>query len=322
MTPKQATPMRNTFTPSGIAGLTLLLCFVLAPSEAGAIPRTWVSSAGSGAACTQAAPCASFQAAHDATDPAGQISCHDPGDFGPVIVTKSITIDCTNVGAFINLSSGTAVQSSTNVILTLRGLSIYNVDLGAAGILFLGGGELHVEHCHITSTSGNSPAFEGIGVTVNASPTKIYVSDTTISDGNTGIQLAGTTAGVIEAVLERIELNDNGFVADGQSATGTIAVYIRNSIMADSHTAGVRAFGANGHATVAVTLDRSALAGNTGGAQIFGNNAFILLGRSTVISNQTGLATLGAPFLSYGNNQLTGNVSDGPPPAAGSLVLR
>lgn len=317
--------MLKTFTRwSASVACTLLLWSVLFPSDAGAIPRTWVSGTGSGAACTQAAPCASFQAADDVTDPGGQISCRDAGDFGKLTVTKSITIDCTNVGAFINLTTGTAVQSSVNVNLTLRGLSIYNVDNAAAGILFLGGGELHVEHCHIGSPSGMSSTFEGIGVTVSASPTKIYVSDTTISDANTGIQLAGLTAGVIEAVVDRVELafNAAGFVADGQRATGTIAAYIRDSIMSDGHVAGVRAFGANGHATVAVTVDRSAIAGNSGGAQIFGNNAFILLGRSIVISNQVGLATLGAPFLSYGNNQLAGNVNDGPPPAAGSLVLR
>src|SRR5262249_38802870 len=63
--------------------------------SAHAIPRSFVSGAGAGTTCTRAAPCATFQAAHNATDPGGEVNCIDPGDFGAVTITKSITIDCT-----------------------------------------------------------------------------------------------------------------------------------------------------------------------------------------------------------------------------------
>ena len=43
--------------------------------------RSWVSGTGSGTACTRAAPCADFQAAHDATSAGGEINCVDAGDF-------------------------------------------------------------------------------------------------------------------------------------------------------------------------------------------------------------------------------------------------
>jgi hypothetical protein len=58
--------------------------------------------------------------------------------------------------------------------------------------------------------------------------------------------------------------------------------------------------------------------GNTG---VFtsGSNSFVVLGRSTVMSNSTGLALSGGSIASYQNNHLTGNVIDGAPTAAFSV---
>jgi hypothetical protein len=47
-----------------------------------------------------------------------------------------------------------------------------------------------------------------------------------------------------------------------------------------------------------------------------GGNAFVFLKESTVMSNVTGLSTVsGGSILSYQNNGLTGNVTDGAPTA-------
>jgi hypothetical protein len=56
--------------------------------------HSWVSSTGSGTACTRVAPCASFDAAHGATSAGGVISVLGPGgnDSFSVTITKSLTI--------------------------------------------------------------------------------------------------------------------------------------------------------------------------------------------------------------------------------------
>src|SRR3954462_8721482 len=90
-----------------VAGIAA--AFALVASSAHAIPRTFVSATGGGAACTRAAPCATFQAAHDATDPNGEITCLNSADFGVVIIIKSITIDCTGALGTITVSTGTGV---------------------------------------------------------------------------------------------------------------------------------------------------------------------------------------------------------------------
>ena len=57
--------------------------------------------------CTFVAPCRSFQAGHDNTFPDGQITVLDPGTYGAVTITKSISIVNDGVGeASIPVSGG------------------------------------------------------------------------------------------------------------------------------------------------------------------------------------------------------------------------
>src|ERR671935_371846 len=106
------------------AASVFALCLPIDPAQA--IPRTFVSGTGSGMLCTRAAPCATFQAAHDATDPGGEINCIDAGNFGPVglIITKPITIDC--AGTLGSMSGFTPEGITINVpggVVRLRNLT-------------------------------------------------------------------------------------------------------------------------------------------------------------------------------------------------------
>jgi hypothetical protein len=56
--------------------------------------------------CSRTAPCKTFAGAISKTVLNGEINCLDPGGFGAVTITKSITIDCHEVFASI-LYSGT-----------------------------------------------------------------------------------------------------------------------------------------------------------------------------------------------------------------------
>src|SRR5690349_2182877 len=112
-----------------VVGLAVALAF--AASSAHAIPRTFVSGTGGGAACTRAAPCATFQAAHDVTDSAGEINCLNSADYGPVTISKSITIDCKGEGGTIGVAAGAGVTVQDNLVVRLRGLDIKGIGLNA-----------------------------------------------------------------------------------------------------------------------------------------------------------------------------------------------
>ena len=60
------------------------------------VAGTWVSGGGDdNNNCSQTAPCQTFAAAISKTAAGGEMNCLDKSDFGPVTITKSITIDCT-----------------------------------------------------------------------------------------------------------------------------------------------------------------------------------------------------------------------------------
>src|SRR4051812_46989016 len=58
--------------------------------------RTWVSGVGDDAnPCSRTAPCKTFAGTISKTAGAGEIDTLDPGGFGAVTITKSMTIDGT-----------------------------------------------------------------------------------------------------------------------------------------------------------------------------------------------------------------------------------
>ena len=68
----------------------LLVTFAVAPAQA---TRTWVSGVGDDMnPCSRTAPCKTYSGAFTKTSKNGEISTLDPGGFGSVTITKSITI--------------------------------------------------------------------------------------------------------------------------------------------------------------------------------------------------------------------------------------
>src|SRR3712207_6739510 len=71
--------------------LFTLTCAVMAQAQA---TRTWVSGVGDDAnPCSRTAPCKTFAGAISKTARDGEISTLDPGGFGAITITKSITIN-------------------------------------------------------------------------------------------------------------------------------------------------------------------------------------------------------------------------------------
>src|SRR5437879_11053053 len=94
------------FTIKILAIATFMVAFAsLAQAQA---TRTWVSGVGDDAnPCSRTAPCKTFAGAISKTAKDGEISVLDPGGFGTVTITKSITIDCSGGGFASILASGT-----------------------------------------------------------------------------------------------------------------------------------------------------------------------------------------------------------------------
>src|SRR3984893_5415575 len=114
-----------------IATLAIFLGFLTpllasAPAHAQA-SRTWVSGVGDDAnPCSRTAPCKTFAGAISKTAAGGEINCLDPGGFGAVTVTKSMTISCEmgTAGVLVNVGSGINFNGADSDILFLKGLDM------------------------------------------------------------------------------------------------------------------------------------------------------------------------------------------------------
>ena len=89
-----------------VFGVSTILITMASLAQAQAT-RTWVSGVGDDVnPCSRTAPCKTFAGAISKTAVNGEINCLDPGGFGAVTITKSITIDCKGGYGSI-LASGT-----------------------------------------------------------------------------------------------------------------------------------------------------------------------------------------------------------------------
>lgn len=296
--------------------LTIFMVFGAAPAQAQAT-RTWVSGVGDDAnPCSRTAPCKTFAGAISKTAAHGQIDCLDPGGFGAVTITKSITIICEEETGHILVSGtpGITVSGTTaSDIVTLRGLDIDGITTGTSGINFIGAGTLHVEECLIRGFNGF-----GINFVPNGSAS-LVVDDTIVSDnGNTsgfsGGILVQPTAGDTIVSLDRVRLTNNAFGldADGSSAS-SVHVAVADSLASANANSGFIAETTGPRTTMIIDHTRSTNNG-TNGIKASGGNAALFIGGSTVYGNGTGVSIVGgATLLSYKDNRIDLNSSNGTP---------
>src|ERR1043166_6986907 len=89
--------------------------------------RTWVSGVGDDAnPCSRTAPCKTFAGAISKTATGGEINVLDPGGFGGVTITKSITISSEGfeAGVLVSGTNAIIINAATTSVVVLRGLEI------------------------------------------------------------------------------------------------------------------------------------------------------------------------------------------------------
>lgn len=281
-------------------------------------PQTWVSSFGSDAnQCTRAAPCQTFNAAMTNTIPGGEIDVLDPGDFGPLIITKAISIDseALGVGGILTspATSGIVINAGIKDVVNLRGLFLDGTTAsGTSGIVFNTGAGLSIENCVIQGFSGPGIAFlPGVG---SASTARFSVQNTPILNNGSGVTIK-PTGGIAAAVaLHGVTIDNNfggGLRVDGTGGSGAVSVAIADSSVSLNASNGINAVSSLGSVIVDIMRVVVELNGSSG-IQSNGGAASVTVGSTVIYGNNFGLAPIGgASVLSYGNNQVTGNISNG-----------
>jgi hypothetical protein len=159
-----------------------------APAHAQAT-RTWVSGVGDDAnPCSRTAPCKTFAGAISKTSTFGEINVIDPGGFGAVTITKSITIKSDHVEAGV-LVAGTNgiivnVPAATDRV-QLEGLDFEGLGSGINGVQIVGSGTTTIIRCRINGFTSNGVSLVG------TSGARAVVIDSVITDNGGGFNIAG-----------------------------------------------------------------------------------------------------------------------------------
>src|ERR687890_270858 len=99
--------------------LSLALCFTLAVATLtqAQATRTWVSGVGDDInPCSRTAPCKTWAGAISKTASGGEIDALDPGGYGTLTITKSLTVDGgTGQGWASTLFSGSPSGMTVNI---------------------------------------------------------------------------------------------------------------------------------------------------------------------------------------------------------------
>jgi len=290
------------FTIKLLVIATFLLAFAsIAQAQA---TRTWVSGVGDDVnPCSRTAPCKTFAGAISKTASNGEIDALDPGGFGAVTVTKSITIDGTWGAGFGSiLASGTSgvIINAAGINVTLRKLSINGAATTAgSGIRFLNGANLVVDNCQIFGFTGTGTVGRGISVEL-AVAANVTVRSTEIQNCQKGIFLqstGGTVQGNFDGV--RIDLPTATPSNAIELSTNGVAV-IRNSFITRYQT-GINITSGSGAAIVlSTTIFNTTTAVNAGATTV-------RISDSQLTNNTTGVALAGGVFRSGCDNFLDGN---------------
>jgi len=310
------------------AVLFAVVGFVLAGGQTtvqGQATRTWVSGVGDDAnPCSRTAPCKTFAGAISKTAAHGEINCLDPGGFGAVTITKSITIDCDGfTGGILAAGFNGVIVNATNTdVVTLRGLSINGAGTGLTGVNLINAGILTIENCEIFGFRA-SPA-RGIFVNGGAagSVLQLDVHNTIVRDngisvaGAGGIVLGNPTATALGAI--RAHISDSVLTRNniGLRVHPTTSVEVSHTVATANITNNFLA--SSGGAIANLNIDASSASESVGGTGITatGAGAVIRLSNTQVQGNNIGLEiTGGGSILSYHNNMIGGNFGgDGPVP--------
>ena len=271
------------FIPQAVAVVAFL--FLTGSLALGQATRTWVSGVGDDAnPCSRTAPCKTFAGAISKTAVGGEIDVLDPGGFGAVTITKSISIEADGLiaGVLVSGTNGIVVNAPGSVVV-LRGLTFDGLsNAGLSGVLFQAGSALYVEDCAFNSFQ------TGINIAPSAGQSRVFISNTVVRNSSAdGLLFAPAGSGSVSAIVRSVRTENNG--AAGVEADGVYP------------------------ASATVMLENTTSANNVTGIFAKGISATVNMSNVAVFGNGSGLLTQSGNIVSFGNNQITNNNFNGLP---------
>lgn len=205
----------------------IFLALLAMPANAQAT-RTWVSGVGDDAnPCSRTAPCKTFAGAISKTAAAGEINVLDPGGFGAVTITKSITISSVGFEAGVLVSgglNGIVVNAAATDVVILEGLDIEGLGTGLNGVNILSATDVVVRGSHIHHFTGNGVNLAG------PAGAKVLVQDCVISNNGGGVNVQGTSGAANTAIIDHTTIDTHTNFAIQVAQGGAAFISLNNLI--------------------------------------------------------------------------------------------
>jgi hypothetical protein len=250
-------------------------------------------------------PCKTFAGAINAVSPGGTIAVLTPGDFGPVTVTKAVTIDAVPGAAWIQATGDAiTVNAGASDVVTLRGLTLANASRTGAGVMINSAAAVHIDQCSIHGFINGVFGFAWSG--------RVTLHETTSRGNDQGVNLR-SPSGRVDVAIDHCTFESNN--AGIMLQDGAIAVVRGSTVAGNIH--GILGEPAFGGAPLDLTVADCVVANNNGfgiasSADDPASSAVVRVSHSTVTGNQIGLVQYypspGTSFLlSRQDNTVEGN---------------
>jgi len=290
---------------SPVAAVAFMFMFA---TPANAQTRTWVSGVGDDVnPCSRTAPCKTFAGAISKTAANGEINCLDPGGYGAVTISKSITIDCEGTHGHILASNvNGVVVNAAGIVVTLRNITINGASTTTGnGVRILNAAAVNIDNVVIENIGGTVANGRGISIETSAANVRVSVQNSQIHNTNNFAVHSNPTAGSVSLTIDNVDITRTG--ATGIQLRQFTTALINGTSVTNSPvgTAGVTLE----LTTVTANITNSVLANN--GIGIFSGNGGAPTTRlyGTVITGNSaqGLQIVSGTITSLGNNMIRGN---------------
>jgi hypothetical protein len=296
--PKRRRPLLKTL-------FNFVLSLTLVSAAQAGVQQAFVSVSGrDGAACSDTHPCRTFAAGLAAVAPGGTVIAVDSGEFGPVTITKPVTIlgapgvhteiATTGIAASIN------VAASDAVVLRNLHLSGPNVPGQSVGVQVGTIGSLHVDGCEV----------EGFATGIQTRSGRLFVNDSLVRNCFTAVDV-----GLFTSTTRAYAIIQHSRIAD--SLTGMMLESFSDVVVRDSAIAG-NGFGvylfSNGASSTVIrgTLESCDIRNNDTGIGSnntgLGSEIVVRVSACTITRNAAAIVPVqGTQVLSRGNNNMFDN---------------
>lgn len=241
------------------AGLFAILITVGASPAYSQATRTWVSGVGDDVnPCSRTAPCKTFAGAISKTATNGEINVLDPGGFGAVTITKSLTIDGLGpMSSVLNVNTNGILINAAGATVNLRNLTINGANSTTGNcIRIINAAEVNIDNVVCENQGGTGTNGRGVVIEtaanvrvdiqnsrfanltnfgVHSNPTggtvTLNIDNSTFVHGSTtAIQLRQLT----NATVNDVTVNAHNPGAAVASELTSVLVYVSNSVFSDN----------------------------------------------------------------------------------------